>query len=250
MAQAFSPCIALLSQPSNHDCTRRAEKTCLWGFCDYCCINSGYQLLHMCPCPSPQHRIRPNDEPYFTPDHSVAHFRRIDDSTIRIVSPLTGNLECAAGLAWTNMVAGNWREVQELLLEQAEHRLCAEGITIFICIWSMEDTAPAIYIRVLVRGRAWSLVDDRGLLEQMKWIPGSEVDWFDHREKQWFPCGIAQRFEFSTVGFTLYLRKPGVVCTPLLHTLRKRMLRPIPLPKRENTILHYFSPKKESKLFN
>ncbi|KIO18985.1 hypothetical protein M407DRAFT_31344 [Tulasnella calospora MUT 4182] len=174
MAQAFFPCIASLPQPSNWDCSQRAGKTCLWGFCDYCCVNSGYQLLYMCPCPSPNHRIRPNNEPYFAPNHSV-FYKRTHTSSIRIVSPLTGNLECAAGSAWSNLVAGDWKEVQELLREQAEYRLIPEGITVFLCIWSQEDSAPAIYIRVIRSGRAWSLGDDRGLLEQMDWIPGQAV---------------------------------------------------------------------------
>ncbi|KIO17940.1 hypothetical protein M407DRAFT_32377 [Tulasnella calospora MUT 4182] len=181
MARTFSSCVASLPQPSKYDCTHHAGEMCLWNFCDYCCVNSGYQLLYMSPCPNPKHRIRPNNEPYFTPDYSVFRFQR---SNIRIVSPLTGNLECAAGSGWSTMIGGNWREVQGLLREQAEHRLIAEGITVFICIWSMEDMAPAIYIRVIARGRAWSLADDGSLLEQMDWIPGDEIDWFHHEEKR------------------------------------------------------------------
>lgn len=131
------PCHATLPKPSNWDCTHRAGKTCPWNFCDYCCVTSGFQMLAMRPCPCPGHRINANPEGYFIPNCSTFLQPYKHLLALPITSPLFGSLKTTAGMAWASFVSGDWRKFQETLKVHAEDRLLMEGITLYVCVWSI-----------------------------------------------------------------------------------------------------------------
>lgn len=110
------------------------------------------------------------------------------------------------------------------------------------CFWQ-EDSHPAVYLRVVRRGRLWSLDGDVGLHQQLGWNVGTEIDVYDDHARLWTPFKTHQPLPITGVGCCLYVRKPGVICTPLFPTIRARMFACIPFPREEETLLHYFKPK-------
>lgn len=102
-----------------------------------------------------------------------------------------------------------------------------------------EDSVPAAYMRVVRHGRAWSLEGDIGLQQQLGWTVGSEIDAYHEEERLWVPFKTHHRFNIPGIGYSLYLKKPGVICTPLFPALRSHMFPHVPFLRKEETLLHY-----------
>lgn len=83
---------------------------------------------------------------------------------------------------------------------------------------------------MLRQGCHWSLLGDRELIQQLQWDVGAEIDAYDHCEKVFLPFSSSTRFRISRIGTSLWLKKPGVVTTPLLPILQRSVFEPVSFP--------------------
>lgn len=113
-------------------------------------------------------------------------------------------------------------------------------LTHFLSLFE-ESQEPSAFMRVVRRGRVWSLEGDTALFSQLGVDPSEDFKWFNEGLNRWERAYASTRFTLQTWGVPMFLKVASVVHTPYFPVLRARMYEPeAPIP-HECTLRQYFA---------
>lgn len=231
-------------------CNRRPDSQCLYRSCQACCISRGGQSF--LGCQDPNHRVYTNPAQSFEPNWWYPERTESRPYLLPITSPLNGGLQQKAGSAFRDLVSTDgWEELQRQLRKDAIERYEAgEGITVFVFIWPevsdlillpatqiffsltlsfpQGDHEPALFMRVIGRGRSWSLMGDYALQQQLKRDGLSHnvheyLSVYRSESEEWVRQHSAVRVKVTGVGASIFVKAVGIEHPPLFPLILRRM---------------------------
>lgn len=135
----FFACFGTGDTTSNpfHYPTPGCEKNC----CTACCVATGgcgMVQAHQIHFTTLRHFI-----PSFTWSRQPVVVLGKVITPLPITSPVQGNFDRPAGLAWMDFTSCGWEARQKILRREANDRAMAEGLTVFVTVWfSVRKSSP------------------------------------------------------------------------------------------------------------
>lgn len=227
-------------------CTNWPHSQCEDTCCTTCCISHG-------GCQHPEHRVYSNPAGYFEPNWT--HFERTSSRPylLPIVSPRDGDFEETAGTASYGLLADGWQERRLQLRAEAINRYEAgEGTTIFVFLWPevrlylhlkiclpnksvpQDMLEPALFMRVIRRGRSWSLAGDSVLQGQLK-RDGISHNLHQHylvyraESKDWVRRHSTAAIQVTGIGASIFIKSLDITHLPLFPLLLQRTVSAVNL---------------------